>query len=842
MSTTIKTATRSIGTYGRHAAYLSYSTSSSATSTTITVGNMGEYFSSTSSSSSTYSTSGTSTVKYSLNGTTKSTHSKSGLSATVSSSSGKYISFGSGTSTSYTRGTSADTVTLKLSWTWNGTTSTKSVSVTIPALESWPVYCYANGGTGSTWTGTKYYGKSLTLATSTNAGSKSGYSFMGWGTSASATSASYGSGGSYTSNAGASLYAIWRKTITITLNANGGSGGTTSLTGYAYNNNTTTTITLPNAANSPTRSGYTFLGWSTSSTATSASYTAGSSYSFSSSTTLYAIWRKTITITYNYNGSGQSNATATNYAYNANTSASFTIPSTTGTNAATWTDHVLLGWSTSSSATSSSYTPCSSYSFSSSQTLYAVWAHPVTLNANNGTLNSGVNNSYNIPVKTGTIDLSNKGATRNGYDYAGWASSSTYNGSGSQSSSYTISAKTTLYTVWRKTITITLNANGGSGGTASLTGYSYNNNNTTITLPNAQNSPTRAGYQFLGWAATASASTAEYEVAASYTTTENKTLYAVWYPLYVLTYNANGAVGTPPSSFQGAQVVLPNPTGLTKAGYECIGWSTNPNATTTNVVSIGTTFTFESDTTLYAIWRKTIRITYNLNGLQINGSAPSNSEQTIYNNQSLPTFNLATITPSDSAYQLIGWAITSNAETSDYTNGQQNVIFENSITLYAIYKVCYKLVLNPNATVNGNYVYVNGMNNPANVAKIITGIYYNGIIPTFTLTTPYKEYYSFSNWNTASNGSGVSYNGNVSGNVFTTTNDSFEGYDSNISLKKLELYARFGPIYVANAFNQVIAIRTNDLGIEADDGTYGVLTFTITLGTTGVGKTSLINT
>ncbi|MBQ8681574.1 MAG: InlB B-repeat-containing protein, partial [Bacilli bacterium] len=73
-------------------------------------------------------------------------------------------------------------------------------------------------------------------------------------------------------------------TYTVSYNTNGGSG--------TFANQTKTygqTLTLHNT--SPTRSGYTFLGWSTSSTATSATYQPNGSYTANSSATLYAVWR-----------------------------------------------------------------------------------------------------------------------------------------------------------------------------------------------------------------------------------------------------------------------------------------------------------------------------------------------------------------------------------------------------------------------------------------------------------------------------------------------------------------------------------------------------------------------
>ena len=71
---------------------------------------------------------------------------------------------------------------------------------------------------------------------------------------------------------------------TVTYNANGGTGAPSSQTktqGQA--------LTLSSAR--PTRSGYTFQGWSTSSTAISAQYQPGGSYTNDGNVTLYAVWR-----------------------------------------------------------------------------------------------------------------------------------------------------------------------------------------------------------------------------------------------------------------------------------------------------------------------------------------------------------------------------------------------------------------------------------------------------------------------------------------------------------------------------------------------------------------------
>lgn len=70
----------------------------------------------------------------------------------------------------------------------------------------------ANGGTGAPGNQTKTYDVALTL--SSIKPTRTNYNFKGWATSASATTASYSSGGTYTANAGTTLYAVWELAYT----------------------------------------------------------------------------------------------------------------------------------------------------------------------------------------------------------------------------------------------------------------------------------------------------------------------------------------------------------------------------------------------------------------------------------------------------------------------------------------------------------------------------------------------------------------------------------------------------------------------------------------------------
>lgn len=167
-----------------------------------------------------------------------------------------------------------------------------TTTVTVPAVArpTYTVSYNANGGSGAPSNQTKQHDITLTL--SSTKPTRDGYEFAGWGTSATDTGVKYAAGGQYTGNASITLYAIWTNVakLTINYNANGGSGAPVSQTHLI---NTTSKI----SSAKPTRNNYVFLGWSTSSSATKATYIADGQYTNNSFTngatvTLYAVWLK----------------------------------------------------------------------------------------------------------------------------------------------------------------------------------------------------------------------------------------------------------------------------------------------------------------------------------------------------------------------------------------------------------------------------------------------------------------------------------------------------------------------------------------------------------------------
>ena len=310
----------------------------------------------------------------------------------------------------------------------------------------------ANGGSGAPGSQTKTYGSTLTL--SSTKPTRTGHTFKNWNTASGGGGTSYNPGGSYTSNSAVTLYAQWTaNTYKITYNANGGSGAPAAQT-YTYASSGTVNL----SSTVPTKTGYTFLGWSTSSTATAASYSAGQAWSKSNASnyTLYAVWQvNTYTITYNANG-GENAPAAQSYTY----AASGTI---TLTAAIPIRDkYEFKGWAESAIATSPTIQPGDSWNKSTTKnvTLYAVWEKLELCTL----VYDGNGIEINIPSqehrKTYVSTLSSEVLERKGYHFSGWATTADaarakwLAGGLCVHDDFSDGDIVTLYAVWRKDVNI----------------------------------------------------------------------------------------------------------------------------------------------------------------------------------------------------------------------------------------------------------------------------------------------------------------------------------------------------------------------------------------------------
>lgn len=617
----------------------------------------------------------------------------------------------------WTKGTLTGSTTLAAAATKNDTTQT-----------GYKITFNANGGSCST--------TSLTATDTVK------WTFNKWNTKADGTGTAYSAGASYSTDAHVTLYATWNSSVTR------GS------------------INLP----TPTRSGYTFKGWATSSSATSGST---GTYTPDATRTLYAIWgQQTYPVTYNANGHGTAPATQTkthgeNLTLRSfiaqDTSTGYTVSfnknngnSTPNSKTSTLT-HTQTSWNTKSDGSGTEYASGATYTANAAATLYAIWSTSngaITLPAGIARDNS-TTTGYKVTFDatggtcTTTYLTSQKTAT---YEFDKWTVGSVSGTRYDANASFTPTADTTMYATW-------------------AVKYTYG----SINLP----TPTRTGYTFKGWSTSKSATSG---VTGTYTPTAATTLYATWQiDTWTVSYNANGH-GTAPSSqtkTYGAALILrpfisqqtatgytvsfnrnggtTTPSSLTSTiYYNQTNWNTKANGSGTNYASQDS-YTTNGANTMYAIWSTSngsvtlpsaisrsqsttngYTVTFNANGGSCGTTSLTATNTTTYTfagwsyngttyaagasytptaattmtaNWSTST-TLGSITlpaASKSGYTFVGWG-TSSAATSGVTGTYTP---NGNVTLYAVYSANgYTVAYNANGygTAPANQTKTHGSN------------------------------------------------------------------------------------------------------------------------------------
>ena len=460
----------------------------------------------------------------------------------------------------------------------------ENISVTLYAVwrpHSYKITFDANGGSGAPVSTEKFYGIDATLPSGIPA--KSGFGFAGWSDSKTG-SVKYLPGAVYTANGNATLYAVWTtEKYDVTFDANGGIN-TPSVHSLAKNLDLIIPLTIPE------KTGYTFLGWSESRTATAPDYLIGEKYTRKSSVTLYAVWEVArYTLTFDVNGGTGSIASVT-FTFGTSATLPASIPSRIG--------HTFLGWSENAGASTAEFKAGASYSYNRSALLYAVWSpdrFAVTFNANGGT------NTPKAQEKLYDIDLrlSAVKPQREGFKFIGWAEApNALEAKFAAGALYTENRKLTLYAVWAPiTYTVRYEANNTTGDYQTAT----KTHGTDLFITSYY--PTRSGFVFLGWAYTPNALTPDFRVGDRYTTESDAIFYAVWtVKEYTVLYDANGGSLAPGAQkkIHGVPLTIVN-VKADRSGYVFIGWSTAPDGAAVEYMP-GDVYEADADTTLYAIW------------------------------------------------------------------------------------------------------------------------------------------------------------------------------------------------------------------------------------------------
>lgn len=221
------------------------------------------------------------------------------------------------------------------------------------------------------------------------------------------------------------LLANWTaNTYTVEYNGNGDTSGSMTRTSHTYD-------TVANLSeNMFTRTGYTFLGWSTDPDASSATYTdQGSVKNLTSenngTVTLYAVWQP-ITYSIRFNGNGNTGGSM------ADQSMTYGVAAELNRNSFEKSDYGFSGWATSNDGSIAFHNGASVNNLSSTQddifNLYALWtqlSHTVTFDYNGGTGSPKDTESKQFQNNTAYGDLPDP--TKSNALFCGWYKSENYN-------------------------------------------------------------------------------------------------------------------------------------------------------------------------------------------------------------------------------------------------------------------------------------------------------------------------------------------------------------------------------------------------------------------------------
>lgn len=470
----------------------------------------------------------------------------------------------------------------------------------------------ANGGSGAP-SNTYFYGSTENIVLSSTIPTRPGYTFLGWSASGAATTATYSAGQNIgTRTSSLALFAVWRiNSYTVTCEDRVGSASGTLLgtktASYTY--------------------GSSVSGASFGSDTSYDAYYTGYHYTGSSSTitvdgneTVYRYFAlNTWTVSYNANGGSGAPSSQTK-TYGVNLTLSSTVPTRTG--------YSFLGWSTSSTATSATYSAGGTYSANAGAILYAVWRlNTYSLSAFQ-TNSSVFVNRTSSPLGGGTIGTLGNGATlyyndsltitfaaNTGYTLT----VHTVNGNNfSSGSSHTVvGAVTVVSTAAANTYSVVFNANRGAGtGSGTMANQSFTYDQAKALTANAYTRQILVTFNYTGGTGTPASSPAVSVFNGWARSADGAAVFTDGQSVSNLTTSQNGTVNLY-AKWANGNVTLPTPT---RTGYTFKGWYSAESGGT-KIGNGGDTYTPTAPITIFAQWTLltfTLDLTASDNGLAVN--------------------------------------------------------------------------------------------------------------------------------------------------------------------------------------------------------------------------------
>lgn len=355
----------------------------------------------------------------------------------------------------------------------------------------------------------------------------------------------------------------------IKYNLNGGTGNISEQTKFYGIDLSLNGWGSESGARPPTRTGYNFEGWSTSSTATVATYTNNSHiYNINQTTavTLYAVWTER-TYPIEYIPNMPSGETVVNFPYTTDTKYYFTtfkispvVPTCESGG------YQFKGWSLNTLTFEVKYYPNDDYNYNEPTLFFAVWEktlYKITYNANKPFEATGT--VTNIPAEGSKLyqdsyPISQTCPALNGYTFKGWSTSPSATHpdqgytvediNGENPPIYSNDADLNLYAVWQiNSHTVHFNANLPSSIQEQPLNFPADQTKEyKIDLIISNSIPTLSAYNFIGWGELITENDIQLKYSkqviqnnqALYDEDKDLTLYALWEEkTYNIAYNAN---------------------------------------------------------------------------------------------------------------------------------------------------------------------------------------------------------------------------------------------------------------------------------------------------------------
>jgi len=554
------------------------------------------------------------------------------------------------------------------------------------------------------------------------------------------------------------LYPVWKSTaVTVTFDYN---DGATSDTTRDYVPGSRYDMAIGGFPADPSRSGYTFLGWTKADSAVpGAALIEKNIDTVAAAHTVKAVWQKHIKVTFNTNG-GTAVADELFYLPGSRYDASVglapfpaAIPTLAG--------YKFLGWSESDVAPGTAAAlvnpSVTTVTNTSDHELYAVWQTLLKVDFDTQGGDAWAGDGLELEYVPGSrYDTTFDGTafpainpTKAGAAFVGWSSTDPdVSVTPVNPNTGTVDADTTLYAVWADHLTVSFDRQGGSPSSLDTLELEY--------LPGSRYDtpvsgafpadPTKSGAVFAGWSTLDP--DADYSAALAAIINKNAhgptlaatTLYAVWTDYVVVSFDVNDGDTAPPASLN----YVPNSrynapdggafptTQPSRTGYDFLGWSTVKDDASTIIDkyenSVGT-----ASHPLFAAWQKHAEVTFDddYDSWANDGLVLSYAPGSRYSEPKTPGV-FPDAVPVKEGFEFLGWSTTEGDE-SDIINKYVSTVAADTV-LYPIWAV-------GKVTVTWNHNI-----NPVETNNVIdTSVVDKG--GTYTpVSTPTREGYKLMGW------------------------------------------------------------------------------------------------